>query len=231
MEENIKIEQLIEEREKQKEEQKAKNELTAVNEEMPNFVAEVDKTKDLEEQASDVVKLIGAKQMSQNQSFMDKVAENFGAKVLTEQETTQMQKEMLLAEQYFIKWKEVLKLVHMKEAQGLGLMKTCIFFMLIPYLILRVIGFCFMCISETFEFFNTLFNAVFGDGGKILVDKNGQALLDPKTNEPFKTNAGYNLFAKILLGFIIIAVLLALIFVFVNVFTGFDVFKWFRTVL
>ena len=88
-----------------------------------------------------------------------------------------------------------------------------------------------MCVSETFEFFNTLFNAVFGDGGSILQDKDGKPIIDAKTKKPYRTKNGYNLFAKILLGFIIISVLIALVFLVINVFTGFNIFTWLRSLL
>ena len=209
--------------------QKDESNLPANDLKMPNYIPKIDTNKDLDEQASDVVQLMGAQKASQNDDFMGKVADNFANGVLTEQEVKQMKRERLLADEYYIKWEDVLKLVHMQNAQGIGLMKTCVFFMMIPYLILRFIGFCFMCISVVFEFFNTLFNAVFGDGGSILQDKDGKPIIDEKTKKPYRSKSGYNLFAKILLGFIIISTLIALVFLVINVFTGFNIFAWLRS--
>ena len=195
---------------------------------MPDFVPQLDKTKEIEDQAADVIKVMGAQKASQNEEFMTKVSENFSKGILTEQETKQMRNEMMKAEQYFIKWQKVLELAYVHEAQGLGLMQILVFTMIIPYLLLRGIGFIFMVISETFNFFNTLFNSVFGDGGKFILDREGRPVINEKTKKPYRQNTGYNLFAKILLGFIIGAVLIALIFLFINMFTGFDVFVWLR---
>lgn len=198
---------------------------------MPNFVPELDKTKNLEDQASDVVKVIGAQIASRNEVFMKKVADNFAQGVITEQETKQMKNEMLLAEQFFIKWEQVLKLAHIKEAQGLGLMLAVVYGMFIPYWILRLIGFVFMVVSEIFEFFNTLFNAVFGNGGEIIVDNLGKPVINPKNNKPYRKSDGYNIFAKFLLGTVIVAVFIALVFLIINIFTGVNIFKILRSMM
>lgn len=198
---------------------------------MPNFVPELDKTKNLEDQASDVVKVIGAQIASRNEVFMKKVADNFAQGVITEQETKQMKNEMLLAEQFFIKWEQVLKLAHIKEAQGLGLMLAVVYGMFIPYWILRLIGFVFMVVSEIFEFFNTLFNAVFGNGGEIMIDNLGKPVINPKNNKPYRKSDGYNIFAKFLLGTVIIAVFIALVFLIIDIFTGVNIFKILRSTM
>lgn len=191
----------------------------------PVYTPQLNKDKELEEQAGDVVKLIGAQKASQNDIFMDKVADNFAKGILTEQETTQMRRERLKSEEYFLKWEHVLKLAHMKEPQGLGLMYTLVISMIVPYLLLKIIGFVFMTFSTIFDFFNTLFNAVFGNAGEILRDKDGKVMIDSVTKKPYRTNPGYNIFAKILLGTIIISLFIAILFAIIYLFTGFNIFQ------
>ena len=189
---------------------------------VPDFIPTIDKSKSITDQASDVITIMGAERASKDDKFIDKVADSFQKGVINEQETNRLKKENLFAEQFFIKWKDVLRLAHISEPQGLGLMKSVVVLMLIPYFIMRLVGFLFMIISQVFEFFNTLFNAVFGETKSVQLDENGKKIAQ---------KTGYNIFAKIILGFVIIILLLVLIVLTVKIFTGFDVFEWIRSVL
>lgn len=202
------------------------NEIMAVEETneivIPTFTPTIDKDKSVTEQASDVVTIMGAEKASKDNKFIEKVAESFAKGVLNEQETTRLKKENLFAEQFFVKWKDVLRLAHITEPQGLGLMKSIVWIMMIPYFVMRLMGFCFMIISQIFEFFNTLFNAVFGETKQVQYDEKGKKVAQ---------KTGYNIFAKILLGFIMLVIMLVLIVLAIKIFTGFDVFIWLRSII
>lgn len=188
---------------------------------VPKFEPIIDATKDIMEQASDVVRSISANKASKNEKFIDKVAELFSQGVINQEQANKLRTESLLAEQYHHKWKDVLRLAHISEPQGLGLMKSAVVLMIVPYCLMRLIGFFFMVISQTFEFFNTLFNSVFGETKEVQIDDSGNKV---------RHKTGYNIFAKVLLGFIISIVLLAMTFLTIKVFTGFDIFLWLRAV-
>lgn len=188
---------------------------------VPEFTPTIDKDKTITEQASDVITIMGADRASHNEKFIDKVAESFTKGVLNEQEAMRLKKENLFAEQFFIKWRDVLRLAHITEPQGLGLMKSVVALMILPYFIMRLIGFVFMVISQVFEFFNTLFNSVFGETKEVQLDENGKKIAQ---------KIGYNIFAKIILGFIIANMMLLLIALAIRIFTGFDVFLWLRSI-
>lgn len=177
--------------------------------------------KSITEKASDVIVVMGADKASKNEAFIDKVADSFSKGVINEQEANRLKKENLLAEQYYEKWKDVLKLAHISQPQGLGLMKTVVVVMIVPYFIMRLFGFVFMVVSETFEFFNTIFNSVFGEVKQIQYDEKGKKVAQ---------RTGYNIFAKLFLGFLVITALVALLLLTIKAFTGFDAFLWFREI-
>lgn len=197
-------------------------EVTTPAVEVPDFKPTIDKSKSMTEQAEDVVVVMGADVASRDKRFINKVADSFAKGVINEQEANRIKKENLLAEQFFIKWRDVLKLAHITETQGLGLMRTVVLFMMLPYFFMRFIGFIFMVVSETFEFFNTLFNAVFGEVKHVQLDENGRKIAQ---------KTGYNIFAKLLLGFVIIVTMLAMLLLTIKVFTGFDTFVWLRSLM
>lgn len=199
--------------------------------EMPNFVPQIDKTKDLSDQASDVVQIMGAQRASTNETFMNKVSEKFQHGVLTEQETKNMQRQRLLEEEYWLKWQDVLEFIFMKSPHGLLFMQIMTVVAMIIYIPTRLIGMIVKTIGLFGDFVNEIFNSIFGGKGKYLRDKDGNVIQDPKTKKPYIEKQGYNLFAKLLFGIIAVGLALALIFVFVKLFTGFDTFNWFRQVL
>ena len=90
---NEELEKELEERvqKKEAEAEKAKNEIVenANNNlptekiEMPNFIPKINTDKELEDQASDVIKIMGAQRASQKEDFMEEVAEQFQKGVLT----------------------------------------------------------------------------------------------------------------------------------------------------
>lgn len=199
--------------------------------EMPNFIPQIDKTKELSDQASDVVQVMGAQRASTNDEFMDKVSENFQKGVFTEQETKNMQKQRLLEQEYYLKWQDVLNFIFIKSAHGLLFMKIMTLVGMIIYIPTRVIGMFVKAIGMFGDFINEIFNSIFGGKGKYLKDSKGDPVVDPITKKPYIEKQGYNLFAKMLFGIIIVGLALALIFLFVKLFTGFSVFGWFREIL
>lgn len=243
-EEDEELDKIIEDRLKQKEE-KAKEEqsrdlqpvesnnmgVAETQIEMPNFIPQIDKSKELSEQASDVVQIMGAQKASTDQEFMEDVSKNFQKGVLTEQETKNMKKQRLLEQEYFLKWKDVLNFVFIKSPHGLLFMKIMTFIGMIVYVPTRLIGMIIKAVGMVGEFINEIFNSVFGGKGKYLRDSNGNPVLDPVTKKPYIEKQGYNLFAKMLFGIVIAGLALALIFLFVELFTGFSVFGWFREIL
>ena len=215
---NEELEKELEERVQKKEEaEKVKKEIaeTANNNlptekiEMPNFIPKINTDKEIEDQASDVIKIMGAQRASQDETFMDKVAEQFQKGVLTEEEVKNMQKSRMLEQEYFMKWQEVLKFVFIKSAHGLLFMQIMTVIAMFIYVPTRIIGMFIKAIGMIGDYINEIFNSVFGNAD----------------------NKGYNLFAKLLFGIIIGGVCLSLIFLFVQIFTGFNVFEWFRSVL
>ena len=106
-EEQEKVDKLVEDALQEKEkEQKTMAVATTSNNlstpmTMPDYVPEIDKTKDLDEQASDVVQVLGAQRASQDNAFMDKVSKNFQEGVFKDQEVKDMKKARLLEEEYF----------------------------------------------------------------------------------------------------------------------------------
>lgn len=234
-EEQEKVDKLVEDALQEKEkEQKTMAVATTSNNlstpmTMPDYVPEIDKTKDLDEQASDVVQLMGAQQASQNKTFMDKVSDNFQKGVLTDQEVKNMKKARLLEEEYFIKWQDALSFVFIKSPHGINFMRIMTVVAMLFYIPMRIVGMLVKSIGMLGDFVNEIFNSVFGGKGKYLRDKDGNVIVNPQTKKPYMEQQGYNLFAKILFGIIIIGLALALVLIFVKIFTGFDVFDWFRT--
>lgn len=199
--------------------------------EMPNFIPQIDKSKEIDEQASEVVQLIGAQQASQNKAFMDKVSKNFQEGVFKDQEVKDMKKARLLEEEYFLKWQDALSFVFIKSPHGLLFMKIMTVIAMIFYIPMRILGMVVKSVAMVGDFINEIFNSVFGGKGKYLRDKEGNVIIDPQTKKPYVEQRGYNLLAKILFGIIIGGLGLALIFIFVRMFTGFDIFLWFRSLL
>ena len=199
--------------------------------EMPNFIPKIDTNKDLEEQASDVVKLLGAQQASENANFMNEVSANFQKGVLTDQEVKNMRKEMLLEKEYFLKWQDVLSFVFIKSPHGLLFMQIMTWIAMFIYVPTRIVGMVVKSIGMIGDFLNEIFNSIFGGKGKYLRNANGDVILDPVTKKPYIEKQGYNLFAKVLFGIIIGGIALALLFLFVQLFTGFSIFEWFRGLL
>lgn len=197
--------------------------------EMPNFIPQIDTNKELEEQASDVVKLLGAQKASLNDDFMTEVAQNFQKGVLTDQEVRNMQKSRLLEKEYFLKWEDVLKFVFIKSPHGLLFMQIMTCIGMIFYVPTRICGMIVKAIGMIGDFINEIFNSVFGGKGKYLRNANGEVILDPETKKPYMEKQGYNLFAKVIFGIIIGGICLALIFLFVEALTGFSIFNWFRS--
>ena len=187
----------------------ANNNFPAEKVEMPNFIPKINTDKELEDQASDVIKIMGAQRASQQEDFMDEVAKQFQKGVLTEQEVKNMQRARMLEQEYFMKWQEVLKFVFIKSAHGLLFMQIMTIIAMFIYVPTRIIGMFIKAIGMIGDYINEIFNSVFGDA----------------------ENKGYNLFAKLLFGIIIGGVCLSLVFVFIQIFTGFNVFEWFRSVL
>lgn len=187
----------------------ANNNLPTEKIEMPNFIPKINTNKELEDQASDVIKIMGAQRASQQEDFMDEVAKQFQKGVLTEQEVKNMQRARMLEQEYFMKWQEVLKFVFIKSAHGLLFMQIMTIIAMFIYVPTRIIGMFIKAIGMIGDYINEIFNSVFGDA----------------------ENKGYNLFAKLLFGIIIGGVCLSLIFIFIQIFTGFNVFEWFRSVL
>ena len=238
---NEELEKEIEERAKEIEEKrKEKNTTTTSIEdsennlptkiEMPNYIPQVDKSKDLSDQASDVVQLMGAQRASTNDEFMEEVSNKFQQKVLTEQETNNMQKQRLLEKEYFLKWQSVLEFVFIKQAHGLLFMKIMTWVAMVIYIPTRIIGMLVKAIGMLGDFINEIFNSIFGGKGKYLKDKDGNPILDPNTKKPYIEKQGYNLFAKLLFGIMTIGLSLALVFLFIDLFTGFNVFGWLRSI-
>lgn len=201
------------------------------NIEMPNFIPQIDTNKELEDQASDVVKLLGAQRASQKDDFMEEVSSKFQKGVLTEQEVRNMQRQRLLEEEYFLKWQDVLKFVFIKSAHGLLFMQIMTWIAMIIYVPTRIIGMCVKAVGMIGDFVNEIFNSIFGGKGKYLRNSNGDVVIDPVTKRPYVEKQGYNLFAKVLFGIVIGGVALALIFLFVQLFSGFSVFSWLRSLL
>lgn len=239
---NEELEQEIEERVRQKEAGKTErktNEVVEVKEnylpteniEMPNFIPQIDTSKELEEQASDVVKLLGAQRASKQDSFMEEVSKQFQKGVLTEQEVRNMQRERMLEQEYFLKWQDVLKFVFIKSAHGLLFMQIMTWIGMLFYIPTRIAGMVVKAIGMIGDFINEIFNSIFGGKGQYLRDSKGNVIVDPNTKKPYVEKQGYNLFAKLLFGIILIGLGLCLIFLFIQLFTGFSVFEWFRSIL
>ena len=232
-EEREKVNNLIEEQRKEEEkENMLPTELPKGSSfEMPNFIPQIDKSKEIDEQASEVVQLIGAQQASQNKAFMDKVSKNFQEGVFKDQEVKDMKKARLLEEEYFLKWQDALSFVFIKSPHGLLFMKIMTVIAMIFYIPMRILGMVVKSVAMLGDFINEIFNSIFGGKGKYLRDKDGNVIIDQQTKKPYVEQRGYNLLAKILFSIIIGGLGLALIFVFVRMFTGFDVFLWFRSLL
>lgn len=199
--------------------------------EMPNFIPQIDTSKELEDQASDVVKLLGAQRASQKEDFMEEVSKKFQKGVLSEQEVRNMQKSRLLEQEYFLKWQDVLKFVFIKSPHGLLFMQIMTIVAMLIYVPTRIIGMVVKAIGMIGDFINEIFNSIFGGKGHYLKNANGDVVIDPITKRPYIEKQGYNLFAKVLFGIIIGGICLALIFIFIKLFTGFNVFEWFRSVI
>lgn len=199
--------------------------------EMPNFIPQIDKDKEISEQASDVVQVLGAQRASQDNDFMDKVSKNFQEGVFKDQEVKDMKKARLLEEEYFLKWQDVLSFVLIKSPHGMLFMQIMTVIAMFIYVPMRIIGMAVKSIGMLGDFVNEIFNSIFGGKGKYLRDKEGNVIINPQTKKPYVEQRGYNLLAKVLFGIIIGGLGLALIFVFVRMFTGFDIFLWFRSIL
>ena len=199
--------------------------------EMPNFIPKIDTNKELEDQASDVVKLLGAQRASEKEDFMEEVAENFQKGVLTEQEVKNMRKSRMLEEEYFLKWQDALQFVFIKSAHGLLFMKIMTVIAMLIYIPTRIAGMIVKAIGTIGDFVNEIFNSIFGGKGKYLRDSNGDVVVDPKTKKPYMEKQGYNLFAKVLFGIVFIGLGLSLIFLFIQLYTGFNIFEWFRSII
>lgn len=199
--------------------------------ETPNFKPELDKSKTLVEQAEDVVNIMGAKRASEDEKFMDEVSKNFSKGVLTEQETRNLKRQRLLEQEYFLKWQDVLRFAFIKSAHGLIFMKIMTIIAMLVYVPLRIVGMIFKSIGTLFDFLNDIFNSIFGGKGKYLRDKDGNVIIDPMTKKPYTEKMGYNLFAKLLFGIIVVGLCLALVCVFIYMFTGFNVFTALRNLI
>lgn len=199
--------------------------------EMPNFIPKIDTSKELEDQASDVVKLLGAQRASKEEDFMDEVSRQFQKGVLTEQEVKNMQRARMLEQEYFLKWQDVLKFVFIKSPHGLLFMQIMTVIAMLIYIPTRIAGMFIKAIGMIGDFINEIFNSIFGGKGKYLRDSKGDVVVDPNTKKPYMEKQGYNLFAKVLFGIIIGGLCLSLIFLFVEIFTGFNVFAWFRSIM
>ena len=232
-EEREKVNNLIEEQRKEEEQNNMlpTEQSKSSSFEMPNFIPQIDKSKEIDEQASEVVQLIGAQQASQNKAFMDKVSKNFQEGVFKDQEVKDMKKARLLEEEYFLKWQDALSFVFIKSPHGLLFMKIMTVIAMIFYIPMRILGMVVKSVAMLGDFINEIFNSIFGGKGKYLRDKDGNVIIDQQTKKPYVEQRGYNLLAKILFSIIIGGLGLALIFVFVRMFTGFDVFLWFRSLL
>lgn len=211
--------------------QPKENNLPAEKIEMPNFIPKIDTNKELEDQASDVVKLLGAQRASEKDDFMEEVAENFQKGVLTEQEVKNMQKSRMLEEEYFLKWQDALQFVFIKSAHGLLFMKIMTVIAMLIYIPTRIAGMIVKAIGTIGDFVNEIFNSIFGGKGKYLRDSNGDVVVDSKTKKPYMEKQGYNLFAKVLFGIVFIGLGLSLIFLFIQLYTGFNIFEWFRSII
>lgn len=199
--------------------------------ETPVFKPELDKNKTLVEQAEDVVNIMGAKRASEDDKFMNEVSENFQKGVLTEQETNNLKKQRLLEQEYFLKWQDVLRFAFIKSAHGLLFMKIMTIIAMIVYVPLRIVGMIFKSVGTLFDFLNDIFNSIFGGKGKYLRDKDGNVIVDPMTKKPYTEKMGYNLFAKLLFGIIVIGLCLAMVCLFIYMFTGFNVFTALRNLI
>lgn len=197
----------------------------------PEFKPQIDTNKTIQEQASDAINILGAQRASQNEKFMDQVSDNFQKGVLTDQETVNIKKKRLYEEEYFLKWQDVLQFAFIKSPHGLLFMQIMTIVAMFVYIPLRIMGMFVKSIGTLGEFLNDIFNSVFGGKGKYLRNKNGEVIIDPVTKKPYKEKEGYNLFAKLLFGIILGGLGLALIFVFVRIFSGFDVFAWLRNMI
>ena len=237
---NEELEREVEERAKEIEKKRKENNTTTnsiedrennlpTKIEMPNYIPQIDKSKDLSDQASDVVQLMGAQKASTNEEFMDKVSKNFQKGVLTDQEVKEMQKQRLLEQEYFLKWQNLLEFVFIKQPHGLIFMYIMTVIGMFLYVPTRIIGMFIKSIGMFGEFLNEIFNSIFGGKGKYLKNSNGDVILDPNTKKPYIEKQGYNLFAKLLFGIVAIGLCLALVLLFIDLFTGFNVFRWFRS--
>ena len=197
----------------------------------PIFKPELDKTKSITEQAEDVVEIMGAKRASEDENFMEEVSGNFQKGVLTEQETRNLKKQRLLEQEYFLKWQDVLRFAFIKSAHGLLFMKIMTIIAMLVYVPLRMVGMVFKSVGTLFDFLNDIFNSIFGGKGKYLRDKEGNVIIDPQTKKPYTEKMGYNLFAKLLFGIIVIGLCLALVCVFIYMFTGFNIFTALRNLV
>lgn len=232
-------EQINKKKEEEANKQEVKNEIVKKedeaqplqNIEMPNFIPKIDTNKELEDQASDVVKLLGAQRASQKDDFMEEVSSKFQKGVLTEQEVRNMQKQRLLEEEYYLKWQDVLKFVFIKSPHGLLFMQIMTMIAMLIYVPTRIVGMCVKAVGMIGDFINEIFNSIFGGKGKYLRNSNGDVVIDPVTKRPYIEKQGYNLFAKVLFGIVIGGIGLALIFLFVQLFSGFSVFNWLRSLL
>lgn len=212
-------------------ERKENNSALMSNIETPNFTPEIDKNKDLVDQAGDVINIMAAKQSSEDKAFMQDVAKNFQEGVLTDQETKNLKKQRLLEQEYFLKWQDVLQFAFIKSAHGLLFMQIMTVIAMFIYVPLRLIGMLVKSIGTLGDFINDIFNSVFGGKGKYLRDKNGNVIIDPTTNKPYFEKQGYNLFAKVLFGILIGGLALALVFLLIYMFTGFNIFTALRNLI
>lgn len=199
--------------------------------ETPKFKPQLDTTKTMQDQAGEVINILGAQRASQDDAFMEKVSQNFQKGVLTDQETINIKKQRLKEEQYFLKWQDVLQFAFIKSPHGLTFMYIMTAVAMLVYIPLRILGMAVKAIGTLGEFLNDIFNSIFGGKGKYLRDKEGNVVIDPVTKKPYKEKEGYNLFAKLLFGIIICGLALVLICVFVKIFSGFDIFAWLRNIV
>ena len=127
----------------------------------PKVNPEIDKEKDIIDQAEDVVKFMGAQKASTDEEFMDTVAQNFQKGVLSDQEVKNMKRQRLLEQEYYLKWEDVLNFAFIKSPHGLTFMEIMTVIAMIVYVPLRMIGMFFKSVGTLFDFMNDIFNSIF----------------------------------------------------------------------
>ena len=115
-----------------------KNELAQVID-APDFKPQIDKTKSMQDQAGEVINILGAQRASQNDAFMENVSKNFQKGVLTDQETNNIKKKRLYEEEYFLKWQDVLQFAFIKSQHGLTFMRIMTVIAMLVYIPLRLV--------------------------------------------------------------------------------------------